>query len=83
MGLSKNDLLLNSNKGKNAINKFINIVMHVFILLSFILNSLIKYVLEKNKEKAEVNISIKNHINTLMFSIEFTKSIIFILLSTI
>ncbi len=82
IGLSKNDLLLNNIKGKNAINKFIVIFINVFILFLLIFNIFIKQDLEKNKDREDVNINIKNHINTVRFSIEFIKPITRIFLRT-
>ncbi len=82
-GLSKNDLLLKNIKGKNAINKFIIIFIMVFVPLFFILNISIRQDFEKNSEILEVNMSIKNHINTVKFSILFINLITCIFFKTI
>ena len=70
-GLSKNDLLLKNIKGKKEVNKFIIMFIIVFVFFFFILNISVKQALEKNREILEVNIRIKNHINTVKFSILF------------
>ena len=82
IGLSKNDLFLNNSSGKKATNKFNIIFSIVLIFLFFILNIWVKHFSEKNKDKDEVNINIKNHINTVIFSIEFMKLTTCIFLST-
>ena len=80
-GLSKNDLLLNSISGKNATIRFISICIIVFGVFLFIFSIWVRQVFEKYSDSDDVNISTKNHINTVRFSIEFINSITCIFLS--